>query len=98
MASLAAPLPLAPRTNNPAGRPSAKKLAERLDASRRRNVDLVAERRSLLDEVARLGAELVALSRRIELAINAERDDVALHVAGRLEDLGHACQRRGGVA
>lgn len=88
--------PAAPRTNNPNGRPSAAKLADRLERSRLRNVLLVADARAHRTEIGILGAELVALARRIELAITAERPDVAYHVAGRLEVLGQACIRRGG--
>jgi hypothetical protein len=41
-----------------------------------------------------LADELTALSRRIQLAIHAERPDVALHVAGRLDALAASLRRR----
>lgn len=92
-------LPAAPAIDAPArGRPSAAKLAERLERARLRNVLLKDENRGLLVEVGRLGVELVALARRAELAIMADRPDVAIAVAGRLESLGEACKRRGGAA
>lgn len=49
---------------------------------------LAAEREDLADELA-------ALSRRIQLAIHANRPDVALHVAGRLDALAVSLTRRG---
>jgi hypothetical protein len=58
--------------------------------------------RDLQDELAALhcereavGSEIEALSRRIDLAIRADRPDVAMHVAGRLDALAHSLQRRG---
>lgn len=57
--------------------------------------DLQDEVAALLAEMAAIGAEVEALSRRIDLAIRAERADVAMHVAGRLEALAHSLQRRG---
>lgn len=86
------------RTNNPNGRPSNALLQERLERSREANGLIRTENRVLLDEVARLGAELVALASRIGMALTADRPDVAMHVAGRLDDLGQACIRRGGRA
>lgn len=41
------------------------------------------------------GSEIRALSARIQLAVHAERPDLALHVAGRLDALGEALLRRG---
>jgi hypothetical protein len=45
-------------------------------------------------EYVDLADELTALSRRIQLAIHAERPDVALHVAGRLDALAASLRRR----
>lgn len=77
------------------GRPSNAQLTDRLERSRLRNVLLTEELRALHLERSDLGSEIEALSRRIEYAIGAGRDDVALHVAGRLEALAHSLQRRG---
>lgn len=77
------------------GRPSNAQLTDRLERSRLRNVLLSEELRALRCERDDLGTEIEALSRRIEYAIGAERPDVALHVAGRLEALAHSLQRRG---
>lgn len=41
------------------------------------------------------GTELRALSARLQMAIHADRPDVALHVAGRLDALGLSLLRRG---
>lgn len=70
------------------GRPSNASQAERI-------ANLRDELHALRCERADLGTEIEALSRRIEYAIGAERPDVALHVAGRLEALAHSLQRRG---
>jgi hypothetical protein len=86
------------RTNNPNGRPSNAVLNERLARAREVNGLIRTENRALLEELARIGSEIVALGRRVELAITADRPDVAMHVAGRLDDLGQACVRRGGAA
>lgn len=94
MALVAAPR----RTNNPSGRPSNARLLERNATLRDYNELLRTEIRQLLDEVGRVGVELVALSSRIDMALSADRPDVALHVAGRIEELGRACVRRGGRA
>lgn len=40
------------------------------------------------DELTAAGQEMVALGRRIEYALMADRPDVALHVAARLQVLG----------
>lgn len=63
---------------------------------------VVQQLRDLQDEVSALclerdalGTEIEALSRRIDLAIRADRPDVAMHVAGRLEALAHSLIRRG---
>lgn len=48
---------------------------------------VAAERSDLADEIA-------ALSRRIDLAIRADRPDVAMHVAGRLDALAASLTRR----
>lgn len=82
------------RTNNPNGRPSNATLVARNESLRDYNELLRLEVRQLLDEVGRLGVELVASASRIDLALTADRPDVALHVAGRLDDLGQACLRR----
>ena len=57
--------------------------------------DLQDEVAALLSELYAVGSEIEALSRRIDLAIRADRADVAMHVAGRLEALAHSLQRRG---
>jgi hypothetical protein len=57
--------------------------------------DLQDEITALLAEREIVGTEIEALSRRMEMAIMAGRDDVALHVAGRLEALAHSLIRRG---
>lgn len=57
--------------------------------------DLEDEVSALECERADTAVELRALSRRIELAIHAERPDVALHVAGRLDHLAASMFRRG---
>lgn len=49
---------------------------------------LAAERTDLADEIG-------VLSRRIDLAIRADRPDVAMHVAGRLDALAASLTRRG---
>ena len=57
--------------------------------------------RDLEDELAAVAAErtdladeITALSRRIDLAIRADRPDVAMHVAGRLDALAASLTRR----
>jgi hypothetical protein len=57
--------------------------------------DLHMELAALAVERSDLATELLALSRRIQLAIHAERPDVALHVAGRLDALAATLTRRG---
>ncbi len=57
--------------------------------------ELQEEVAALLSELYTVGTEIEALSRRIDLAIRADRPDVAMHVAGRLEALAHSLQRRG---
>lgn len=57
--------------------------------------DLIDEIRALRAERSEVAAELEALSRRIQLAIHAERPDIALHVAGRLDALAASLTRRG---
>lgn len=87
---------LAPaRTNNPNGRPSAAKLADRLERSRLRNVLLVEELRAVSREREQLADEIGALSRRIALELRLGRPDVAMHVAGRLDALAASLTRRG---
>lgn len=85
-------------TNNPNGRPSNAVLLQRNASLRDYNELLRTEIRQLLAEVGRVGTELVALSSRIDMALTADRPDVALHVAGRIGELGQACIRRGGRA
>lgn len=77
------------------GRPSNALLADRLERSRLRNVSLTDELRALQRERSDLATEIAALSARIELAIHADRPDVALHVAGRLDALAASLTRRG---
>lgn len=57
--------------------------------------DLEDELTALTAERESVGVEIEALSRRMEIAIMAGRDDVALHVTGRLEALAHSLRRRG---
>lgn len=80
---------------NPRRRPSHAELTERLDRARTVNGLLRLEIRSVRAENAEYGSEIAALSRRIELAITAERPDVAMHVAGRLADLAASLSRKG---
>lgn len=56
--------------------------------------DLVDELTALTDERAGLATEIEALGRRIVFAIGADRPDVALHVAGRLDALAASLTRR----
>lgn len=67
----------------------------RQPAAIERQRDLEAEVAALADERSGLATELGALSRRIQLAIHAERPDVALQVAGRLDALADSLDRRG---
>lgn len=83
------------RTNNPNGRPSAAVLADRLERSRLRNAVLAEELRALAAERTAIADEIGALSRRIDLSIRADRPDVAMHVAGRLDALAASLTRRG---
>lgn len=57
--------------------------------------DLEDELTALAAERSDVGTEIEALSRRIAFAIAADRPDVAMHVAGRLEALAHSLTRRG---
>lgn len=57
--------------------------------------DLEIEISAMGAEYVDLATELHALSRRIQLAIHADRPDVALHVAGRLDALAASLSRRG---
>ncbi len=77
------------------GRPSNADLTARLERSRLRAVVLADEVAALEAERADVGSEIEALSRRIEIAVHADRPDVAMHVAGRLEALAHSLVRRG---
>ena len=56
--------------------------------------DLEDELRALTAERDQVADEIEALARRMELAFHADRPDVALHVAGRLEALAHSMARR----
>lgn len=56
--------------------------------------DLRLEIFALHAERADVGTEIAALSRRVALAVQADRPDVALHVAGRLEALAASLTRR----
>jgi len=67
----------------------------RQPASVERIRDLQDEVAALHSERDALGTEIEALSRRIDLAIRADRPDIAMHVAGRLEALAHSLIRRG---
>lgn len=60
--------------------------------------DLEDEVRALHAERASVGAEVRALSARIAIAVRADRPDLALQVAGRLQSLGDQLLRRGNVA
>jgi uncharacterized protein YlxW (UPF0749 family) len=82
-----------PPTDQP--RPSLTALRGRKPDRRTEVADLQDELHALHAERNDVGTEIEALSRRIEYAIGAERPDVALHVAGRLEALAHSLQRRG---
>jgi hypothetical protein len=64
-----------------------------IEVERLRDAEL--ELAALAVERSDLASELLALSRRIQLAIHAERPDVALHVAGRLDALAASLTRRG---
>lgn len=57
--------------------------------------DAELELAALHHERAAVASEIAALSARIELAIHADRPDVALHVAGRLDALAASLTRRG---
>jgi hypothetical protein len=81
-------------TNNPNGRPSNAVLGERLERAHLRAAVLATELVARDAETAALAVELSALSRRVQLAIHAERPDVALHVAGRLDALAESLARR----
>jgi hypothetical protein len=57
--------------------------------------DLEDELAAVTAERSDLADEIEALARRIDLAIRADRPDVAMHVAGRLDALAHSLARRG---
>lgn len=78
------------------GRPSNHQLTGRLERARLRNVSLRDELTALRAERAGLASEVGAMSARIVLAITADRPDVALHVAGRLDELAAQLARRTG--
>jgi hypothetical protein len=56
--------------------------------------DLEDELAAVAAERSDLADEIEALSRRIDLAIRADRPDVAMHVAGRLDALAASLTRR----
>lgn len=60
-----------------------------------RIADLQDEIVAMAAEREDVATEVRALSARIQLAIHADRPDVALHVAGRLDALGRSLTRRG---
>lgn len=60
--------------------------------------DLEEEVVALTAERETVGTEVRALSARLQLAIRADRPDIGLHVAGRLDALAAALLRRGPVA
>lgn len=60
-----------------------------------RTRDLELELIAMTAERATVAVEVRALSSRIQLAIHAERPDLALHVAGRLDALADSLERRG---
>lgn len=70
------------------GRPSPEALVTANDHLR-------AEVHAMRTERNDLATEVSALSRRIQYAIAADRPDVALHVAGRLDALAASLDRRG---
>lgn len=80
---------------NPRRRPSRAELTERLARARTINSALRLEIRSIRVEQIALGSEMTGLSNRIQLAIRAERPDIAMHVAGRLAVLGASQTRKG---
>jgi hypothetical protein len=59
-----------------------------------RMADLQDEIVAMAAEREDVAAEVRALSARIQLAIHADRPDVALHVAGRLDALAASLRRR----
>jgi hypothetical protein len=77
------------------GRPSARQLTERLERQRAVNAILRDELTALRSEREDAAVEIEALARRMTFAVQAGRDDVALHVLGRLDALGAALRRRG---
>lgn len=60
-----------------------------------RLADLELEVIALVAERTGIATEVEALSRRMQIAVLNGRDDVALHVAGRLDALAHSLHRRG---
>ena len=77
------------------GRPTNSLLSDRLERANLRIVVLSDEVTALHAERSSLASEIAALSRRVDLAIRADRPDVAMHVAGRLEALAASLNRRG---
>lgn len=57
--------------------------------------DLEDEITALHAERVTTGTEVRALSARVAIAVRADRPDLALHVAGRLQTLGDQLLRRG---
>lgn len=96
MAITAAPVvPLPPLGR---GRPSNAQLMDRLERQRILNAILREELVALEAERDDIADEIEALGRRMTFAVQAGRDDVALHVLGRLDALSASLRRRGGKA
>lgn len=66
------------------GRPSATSLAESLELSRRINANLRDELRAERREGRVFAEEVRALASRIDLAVRADRLDLAQHIGGAL--------------
>ena len=77
-----------------APRPARRTGSGRQPAMVERFRDLADEIRARDAEYADLADELEALSRRVQIAIHADRPDVALHVAGRLYAIAQSLRRR----
>lgn len=84
-----------PVARHAGGRPSNAQLSDRLERSRLRVQVLTDEIVALAAEREDIAIEVKALSARLQLALHADRPDVALHVAGRLDALATSMTRRG---
>lgn len=80
---------------NPRRRPSNVELTERLARARSINSSLRLELRTVNAERVALGSDLAALSNRIQLAIRADRPDLAMEVAFRLSVFAASQTRKG---